>query len=103
MASKCGAFGNCVEPINQHSETVSIPVSPLPTQIINRKVVEMSMGMTNLINFDFLCLVFSFFFLTFLTNYEYDKNISVAFVDTGEVDKRRGRDGGDCSVRLIAM
>lgn len=101
MASKCGAFGNCVEPINQQR---TMPVSPLPTQIINRKVVEMSMGMTNLINFNFLCLVvFSFFFLTFLTNYEYDKNISVAFVDTGKVGKRKGRDGGDCSVRLIAM
>lgn len=55
----------------------------------------MSMGMTNLINFDFLCLVFFFFFfLTFLTNYEYDKNISVAFVDTGEVDKRTGEGRG---------
>lgn len=43
----------------------------------------MSMGMTNLINFDL------FFFYeknenTFLTNYEYDKNISLSF-DTGEV------------------
>lgn len=61
---------------------------PFPTQIINRKVVEMSMGMTNLINFDF-CAFFRF--STFLTNYEYDKNISVSFVDTGEVGKRRGR------------
>lgn len=33
---------------------------PFPTQIINRKVVEMSMGMTNLINFDF-CAYFIFF------------------------------------------
>lgn len=48
----------------------------------------MSMGMTNLINFDL-------FFLrknenTFLTNYEYDKNISLSF-DTGEV--RQGGQG----------
>lgn len=51
----------------------------------------MSMGMTNLINFDL------FFFLrknenTFLTNYEYDKNISLSF-DTGEV--RQGGQGGE--------
>lgn len=53
------------------------------------------MWMTNLINFDFLCLVFFFSFLTFLTNYEYDKNNSVAFVDTGEVSKRRGEERGE--------
>lgn len=54
----------------------------------------MSMGMTNLINFDFLCLVF-FSFLTFLTNYEYDKKYFRGFCWHGWGGQTKGGRTGE--------